>query len=175
MTLTDRDVAAFMPRIRQAARRLIGRGCPRAEHDDLVAVGLGALVAAANDYDPAAGAKFETYADTRIRGAMLHWWRDRCLLIRLPNSVIADWKSQPRAVTCEELPDRAGAESVNVDLAALRIALDSLPADQRQLVIGHYLEGRTHHELAGPLGLTQMGVCHRLRRALRILRKLMGG
>jgi hypothetical protein len=75
MTLTDADVSAFLPRIRSLARRTIAQGCPRTEFSDLVAVGLGALAACANDYDPDAGASFDTYAHTRIRGAMAHWWQ----------------------------------------------------------------------------------------------------
>ncbi len=39
--------------------------------EDLIQVGLVALLDAANNYDPARGASFETYAGIRIKGAMI--------------------------------------------------------------------------------------------------------
>ncbi|MEW5847921.1 MAG: sigma-70 family RNA polymerase sigma factor [Myxococcota bacterium] len=53
------------------ARRLALRLGAMDRFDDLWAAGAAALVAAASRFDPSRGARFETFAEHRVRGAML--------------------------------------------------------------------------------------------------------
>lgn len=57
--------------VKRIANHLRARLPEHVELDDLVQVGLMALLEAARQYTPSKGASFETYAGIRIRGAML--------------------------------------------------------------------------------------------------------
>ena len=74
----DRDaiVQEFLPGIRIHAARLKLRIPPHIETDDLVSSGVVGLLDALNRYDSSRGIKFKTYAEFRIRGAMLDYLRE---------------------------------------------------------------------------------------------------
>ena len=57
------------------------------ENDDLLQVGCLGLIKACNRYDAQRGAPFPSFAKPHIRGAILHFLRDRVGLIRLPRAV----------------------------------------------------------------------------------------
>ena len=61
----------YAPLVRRLALQLIARLPASVELDDLIQVGMLGLLDAANRYQDDQGAKFETYAGQRIRGAML--------------------------------------------------------------------------------------------------------
>lgn len=65
------DVMAYAPLVRRIAGVLIARLPASVELDDLVQVGIIGLIDAARQFDPAQGVQFETFASTRIKGAML--------------------------------------------------------------------------------------------------------
>ena len=60
---------------------------PGLESDDLLQVGCLGLIKAYNRYDAKRGAPFPSFAKPHIRGAILHYLRDRVGLIRLPRAV----------------------------------------------------------------------------------------
>src|SRR5512140_309058 len=74
----DREaiVNEFLPSIRIHAARLKLRIPPHIETDDLVSSGVVGLLDALNRYDDSRGIKFKTYAEFRIRGAMLDYLRE---------------------------------------------------------------------------------------------------
>ena len=57
--------------IKRIAYHLLGRLPDNIQMDDMVQVGMVALLEASRNYDTSQGASFETYAGIRIRGAML--------------------------------------------------------------------------------------------------------
>ena len=57
------------------------------ERDDLLQVGCLGLIKAYNRYEAQRGAPFPSFAKPHIRGAILHFLRDRAGLIRLPRAV----------------------------------------------------------------------------------------
>lgn len=67
----DALVQEFAPLVKRIANHLRGRLPEGVDQDDLIQVGLIALLEAARQYSPAKGASFETYAGIRVRGAML--------------------------------------------------------------------------------------------------------
>lgn len=67
----ERIIRQFTPVIKAMAHRLAFRLPPHLDADDLVSVGVIGLMDALDKYDPAREAKFKTYAEFRIRGAML--------------------------------------------------------------------------------------------------------
>jgi RNA polymerase sigma factor FliA len=67
----DALVQEYAPLVKRIANHLRGRLPEGVDQDDLIQVGLMALLDAARQYSPAKGASFETYAGIRVRGAML--------------------------------------------------------------------------------------------------------
>ena len=57
------------------------------ENDDLLQVGCLGLIKACNRYDAQRGASFPSFAKPHIRGAILHFLRNRVGLIRLPRAL----------------------------------------------------------------------------------------
>jgi RNA polymerase sigma factor for flagellar operon FliA len=73
----DRDAVLeeFLPTIRFHAARIKKRVPPHIEMDDLVSSGVMGLFEALDRFDSSRGIKFRTYADFRIRGAMIDYLR----------------------------------------------------------------------------------------------------
>jgi len=67
----ERVIREFAPVIKAIAHRLAFRLPAHLDADDLISVGIIGLMDAMTRYDPTREAKFKTYAEFRIRGAML--------------------------------------------------------------------------------------------------------
>ncbi len=70
-TTTDEILKQFAPMIRLIAQRLSFRLPPSLDIDDLTHAGVIGFLDALDRYDPSRKARFKTYAEFRIRGAML--------------------------------------------------------------------------------------------------------
>jgi RNA polymerase sigma factor for flagellar operon FliA len=70
-TPPDEAVRAYLPLVRWLVQRLAARKPPQVELDEMVSWGLEGLLDAMKKYDPAKQAAFATYAQFRIRGAIL--------------------------------------------------------------------------------------------------------
>ena len=67
----DRLVVAYAPLVKYVAGRM-GAGLPaHVDEADLISYGLGGLIGAIERYDLSRDIRFETYAITRIKGAIL--------------------------------------------------------------------------------------------------------
>src|SRR5690625_1049028 len=67
----DELIIEYSPLVRQVAAR-VGAGLPsQVEHADLISYGVFGLIDAIDKYDPDRPVKFETYAISRIRGAII--------------------------------------------------------------------------------------------------------
>ncbi len=64
-------VEKYAPLVKRIGIHLRGRLPDNIELDDLIQVGLMALLEAVKHYSPSKGASFQTYASIRVRGAML--------------------------------------------------------------------------------------------------------
>ena len=67
----DELIARGIPIVRRIAFRLARRLPPNVDVGDLIGAGTEGLLKAIEGYDPSHTAKFETYAESRIRGAIL--------------------------------------------------------------------------------------------------------
>ncbi|QDQ28075.1 RNA polymerase sigma factor FliA [Chitinimonas arctica] len=72
----DERVKQFAPLVKKLAYHMVARLPASVEVDDLIQAGLIGLMEAARNFDPLAGAQFETFATQRIRGAMLDELRE---------------------------------------------------------------------------------------------------
>jgi RNA polymerase sigma factor for flagellar operon FliA len=64
-------ILKYAPLIKTVAGRLAMRLPPQVDQDDLMSAGIMGLLDAINKYDPEKGVAFKSYAEFRIRGAML--------------------------------------------------------------------------------------------------------
>jgi len=113
-------VERHAPLVKRIATHLRGRLPEGTELDDLVQVGLIALLEAARHYTPDKGASFETYASIRIRGAMLDEVRSNDWA---PRSVYKKQRDIARAIRGVE--NRTGRHAEPREVAdALGVTLD---------------------------------------------------
>lgn len=70
---SDREalIEAHLPQVKFIAERLAAKLPPSVDRDDLIGAGVLGLLDAVDKYDPARGVLFKTYAEMRVRGAML--------------------------------------------------------------------------------------------------------
>ena len=69
--LKDKIILDYSPLIRFVAHKIAMKTPPNIEFDDLISSGVLGLIDAIDKYDPTRSNKFKTYAEFRIRGAIL--------------------------------------------------------------------------------------------------------
>ncbi len=97
-------------------------------------------------------------------------------LRRMAANAIADqWHAAQRETGEPDRapPDPAGAEDIERSAMLFQL-VDALPADQRRVVIGRFVEQKSIAELAQDLGRSQGAIKQLQWRALRSLRELAG-
>lgn len=82
MTATEDLITPLIPLVKYLAKRIARRLPPSVPEDELVQWGSMGLMDAAKKYDPARDNKFQTYAEYRIRGAILDGLRGLDLMGR---------------------------------------------------------------------------------------------
>src|SRR5690606_7285502 len=133
----DLLVRQHTPLVRRVALQLVARLPANVELDDLMQAGLMGLLDAARRYREMAEAQFETYATTRVRGAMLDELRSQDWL---PRSVRS--KSRQIETAIHELNQRLLRTPSEAEIAAeLDISLDDyqdMLEEARGVQIIHY-------------------------------------
>ncbi len=128
----DRLILHYSPLVKYVAGR-VGAGLPQnVEQADLVSYGIFGLIDAIEKFDPARGFKFETYAISRIKGAILDGLRS------------IDWV--PRSV-------RTRGRDVERAFSKLEAQLHRSPTERELAEELGYTESQLHQVL-GQLSLT---------------------
>jgi RNA polymerase sigma factor for flagellar operon FliA len=111
---TEREeiLKRHLPLVRQVVQRLAVRKPPHIDIDDLVSWGIVGLLDAVKKYDPAKEASFATYAQFRIRGAILDHVRS---LDWVPRSVRQ--KASLLERTCLSLENTLGRPATEEEVA----------------------------------------------------------
>jgi len=118
----ERLIAEFAPKIRIMANRLASRLPPHLDVDDIINVGVIGLMDAMTKYDPERETLFKTYAEFRIRGAMLDEIRAMDWVPRSIREKAAKLRS-----TYQELEQRHGRPASEEEVAAaLGVELEGL-------------------------------------------------
>ncbi|MCC6158397.1 MAG: FliA/WhiG family RNA polymerase sigma factor [Deltaproteobacteria bacterium] len=103
----------YTPLIKLVAMRILRRLPPQIELDDLINTGVLGLMDAIDKFDPSRDIKFATYAEYRIRGAILDELRS---LDWVPRSIRQRLNDLERAM--EEMAARHGRPGTDDELAA---------------------------------------------------------
>jgi RNA polymerase sigma factor FliA len=132
----ERLVVAYSPMVKFVAGRL-GAGLPsHVEDADLISYGLMGLIGAIERFEPERGIKFETFAMTRIRGAIIDElrsldWVPRSVRARAREIETAQAKLEhelQRAPTEAELAEKLGCSEEELQSSLLEIANSSVYA-----------------------------------------------
>jgi len=132
----ERLVVAYSPLVKFVAGRL-GAGLPsHVEDADLISYGLMGLIGAIERFEPERGIKFETFAMTRIRGAIIDElrsldWVPRSVRSRAREIEAAQSKLEhelQRAPTDAEVAAKVGLSEDELQTALLEIAHSSVYA-----------------------------------------------
>lgn len=161
----NRLVEAHLSLPLSIARQLQRSMPPGCDLDDFVSVGFMALIGAAARYDPGR-VKFKTFAQYRIRGAMLDYAR------ALSRELVRVWPVGVRGMGGVYDP-RAGPEQLacaSERLTLVAETLQSLPPNE-QRVFGMRCRGRTLGEIAQELSLSSSQVRWLEQKAVRHLRR----
>jgi RNA polymerase sigma factor for flagellar operon FliA len=108
----DEILKRHLPLVKQVVQRLAVRKPPHIDIDDLVSWGIVGLLDAIKKYDPAKEASFPTYAQFRIRGAILDHVRS---LDWVPRSVRQ--KATLLERTCHTLENSLGRPATEEEIA----------------------------------------------------------
>lgn len=109
----DELLTRHLPLVKQVVQRLAVRKPPHIDIDDLVSWGIVGLLDAIRKYDPSKEASFATYAQFRIRGAILDHLRS---LDWVPRSVRQ--KANLLERTCHGLENALGRTATEEEIAA---------------------------------------------------------
>ena len=112
-------IKQYSPMIKYVANRIAMRLPPHIEVDDLISVGVLGLIDAITKYDPTRGAKFKTYAEFRVRGAILDELRSMDWVPRSVRAATNEWGKAWRSQTFEygrEPSDQEMADHLEMNL-----------------------------------------------------------
>ena len=98
----NRRIVAGLPFVEALARRMAASMPNSIDVGDLVQDGVIGLIDAAHRFDEARGIKFETFAERRVRGAMIDNTAMSCYNIFRPGGAIC--QPPPTAATPSTLP-----------------------------------------------------------------------
>ncbi|PLC52249.1 RNA polymerase sigma factor FliA [Pollutimonas nitritireducens] len=144
-------VGQYAPLVRRLALQLVAKLPASVELDDLMQAGMMGLLDAVRRYQQTAEAQFETYAITRIRGAMLDELRSQDWL---PRSVRSKTKSIEQAIqrTNHRLLRPATEAEIADELEMPLSEYQELLEDARGVQIIHYEDlSRNGDESSHPL------------------------
>lgn len=165
-------------RVRSLANKMQRGKCWRLELDELVSVGVIALCRVADRYDPARGATFWTFAQRRVKGAMLEAIQTVAPRTR---GTTRKRKGRPPPDDVVLLPDAETSSEIEpfrleaaITSGRLSAAIEALPETQRALIVRHYIGGEQMKAVARDLGYSQAWARRLATAALRELRDAMG-
>lgn len=178
--LVDQLVSKHFGSVRRVVCTMAVREDRLLSFDDHVAAGLVGLWHAAQRFDPAAGVKFDTFAEQHIRGAVLdnirNVWRTKRAAAGREPYVMASLdapadRRDGRVLTLGALvaaPRPSIGPGCQIDLAD---ALRGLPDQQRLIIIRRYLEGHRCYDCLP--GLSAARIWQVRKSALARLRRLL--
>lgn len=129
-------ITRFAPLVSHVATRMIGRLPDSVELADLVSYGMFGLIDAIEKFEPERGFKFETYASTRVRGAIIDELRAADWVPRSVRSKARAVETATRAleqellrrVTDDDVADSLGWETGEVRTVRAQVALSHVAA-----------------------------------------------
>ncbi len=125
----DKLILEHLPQIRYIAQRIAVRVPPEVQLDDLISAGVIGLLDAVDKFDEDKGVKFKTYAEVRIRGAILDSlrgldWAPRSL--RKKSRLVEQTYARLEQKLGRAARDDEMAEALEMSIADFHTLLDKL-------------------------------------------------
>lgn len=128
--IREKLILEYMPLVKYVVGRLAVTLPPTVDADDLLGYGVMGLITAIERFNPERGYKFETFAVSRIRGAIIDELRSQDWL---PRSVRQ--KAKEMEVTIRTLEHGLGRTATDQELAdKLGVTVDQLPKNLGEIV-----------------------------------------
>ena len=182
-------ITKYSPMIKYVANRIAMRLPPHVEVDDLISVGVLGLMDAITKYDPTRGAKFKTYAEFRVRGAILDElrsmdWVPRSVRQKASNvdAVVKKLEGKLRRKPEDEealsqlkdiAPSPAEVAEQNELKTLIQQQLAGMDVAQREIVLLRDFHDLSYAEIAEVMEIRAGTVMSRLHRARKELRQRM--
>ena len=122
-------IQTYLPLVKRIAYQIGSRLPPNVELDDLIQEGLTGLLDALKRYEPQPGLEFETYARTRIRGAIYDSCRKNDILPRNQRDELEKLEKVTRALQQQlgrNPTDKEIAASANLSIAEYFEIVDTM-------------------------------------------------
>src|SRR3954452_148799 len=159
-------VVAYSPLVKYVAGRMSSGLPAHVEEADLISYGLLGLINAIERFDPGREIKFETYAITRIKGAIIDEFQEALVKISTSTVVALDelWSvsdSSGDAVSLldtlhdENAPDPEAMLAQSELKDRLADAIAALPEREKLVIALYYYENLTLREIGEVLGVTE--------------------
>lgn len=125
----EKVIEEFLPSINHWANKYAFYGSPVVSKEDLVSAGVIGLIEAYHRYDPSKGVKFKTFAEFRIKGAILDEIRKVDIIPRSIREKIDELETNVRELNQKlgRMPEEVEiAEHMNLSLEEYHKLLDSI-------------------------------------------------
>jgi len=174
----EAQIATHLPQVQAIARRVRMRVPPSVTLDDLITAGTLGLIQAVDRFDPTCRARFSSYAQHRIHGAMLDFLRSEDPLSRVERRRIRqiDSVGGPVTVSIDQMPSDHLRSNTHADLQTLATvtlwdaARRCLSGRENRVLKMIYLLGRSNREVAIEIGVNESRVSQLKSRAISKLR-----
>jgi RNA polymerase sigma factor (sigma-70 family) len=168
MTKAEQDelIVEHLPQAHFAAKRIFHRIRRRIPLEDLEQYGALGLIVAAAHFDPTRGLKFKTYAEHKIRGAILDAIRKETRVRSGQSAPPIEWVSLDGLARIDRIDESGERERV-----AFEARLDSerlmkrCTKIQRKVLTGVYLDGESQEHVSSEIGGHQSRVSQHLKSA----------
>jgi RNA polymerase sigma factor for flagellar operon FliA len=126
----EKLIMEYLPLVKYVVGRMAVTLPPTVDADDLMGYGVMGLIAAIERFNPDRGFKFETFAVSRIRGAIIDELRSQDWL---PRSVRQKAKEHEAAI--RQVEHRLGRTATDAELAdAMGVKVEDLPKNLSEIV-----------------------------------------
>lgn len=181
MTIPDSEVLRYMPLIKFIAQKVWRNHSRHFDLEDLISEGIFGLYRAFAKFDSTKGSAFKTYAEIRIRGAILDKIRELSPASRSHQVKIEVGEAAPVILNSwENLSNSLPMASYEIDDTRpdveqiqdmIRDVISDLPKRQRQCISAYYLQEIPMRKIGDQLGLAESTVCSHIHRGLKTLRR----
>jgi RNA polymerase sigma factor (sigma-70 family) len=140
-------------------------------HDELLQAGWRGAVAAVDGFDPSRGVLLKTYAEWKIRGAMLDWMREEDPRPRGSRDRLVHMELHE--IILPALDGELSRVEARAEARAL-VARARLDSQERKVIFRYYWAFATQKEIGRGMGLHESRVSQIHRNALAKLRMVLG-
>lgn len=150
--------------------------------EDLTQEAWASIFEALDKYDESRGFKFESYANSVVRGHLLHFWRSKKDLVRpvrhqpKSNGKRVESIDRTPCVSADQFESPElffGVSDFPHDTVALQIAMENLPPDCKFVIFRFFFHGESCAEIARVCEVSQPVAGRLYKKAISLMRDML--